>query len=258
MVLMMTVQPRPIPRCPISASRHTTSRSPVSRLFTFLAVGAIVVGVVLVLQPTVMNALHAQGQSKELASYDDAVSQMDDETLAAALEEAEAYNDHLPSQAVLFEMSSKERSVYQQILDPAKTGVMGSLTIPVLDLTLPIYHGTSDENMLKGACHVEGTALPVGEPSTHAGITAHRGEPGASYFRYLDQVAVGDTFSVSVLGKVATYEVDRITVVEPDDLGALASEEGMAYCTLITCTPYEINSHRLLVRGHVVDVQPAG
>jgi len=229
-----------------------------SRLFTLLAVGAMAIGAFMLLQPTVMTAFHTHGQSKELTVYDEAVARMDEVDRKAVYDAAVAYNDALPNNAARFSMTAEDEKTYREVLDPAENGVMGSLTIPTLKLTLPIYHTTSDEDMLKGACHVEGTALPIGESSTHAAITAHRGEPGASYFKDLDRVVEGDTFSVSVLGTVATYEVDRVVVVEPDDLGALDREKGKAYCTLITCTPYGVNSHRLLVRGHVVDVKTAG
>lgn len=237
------------------STQHPAKRLPPARILTLLAVAAIAVGVFLMAYPTATALVHARSQSGAIADYDQSVAQMQPSEIQAAFDEAVAYNDGLADNAARYDLSTEERTAYQKALDPAESGVMGYVDIPSLELTLPIYHGTSDEEMQKGACHVEGTALPVGQPSTHAAVTAHRGEPGASYFKDLDRLAEGDTFSVTVLGQTTTYEVDRIIVVLPDDVGSLGREEGVAYCTLITCTPYGVNSHRLLVRGHSVGVE---
>lgn len=224
-------------------------------ILTPLAILLIAGGVFLLTFPTMASLVHAQGQQGEIARYDQKVAQMGEDEIQKAYDEAVSYNDHYSRSAVLYDLPAEERSIYQAALDPAGTGVMGYVRIPSLGLELPIYHGTSDVVMRKGACHVEGTALPVGEPSTHAAVTAHRGEPGASYFKDLDRLAEGDTFSITVLDRTAIYEVDRIVVVEPDDVGNLGCEEGVALCTLITCTPYGVNSHRLLVRGRCTGVE---
>ena len=237
----------------MAISSHAPVRTFVMRLFVLLAVGSVVGGIVILLTPTALTLFHHYEQAGEIATYNEAVAQMDDSAIQAAIDKAAAFNASLPSNTVLFTMEGEDAVAYNESLDPAGTGVMGYVRIPKLDLSLPIYHGTSSAMMLKGACHVEGTALPTGEPSTHAAITAHRGEPGASYFKDLDQLTDEDTFEVTVLNTTTVYQVDQIVVVEPDDLKALESEQGTAFCTLITCTPYQVNSHRLLVRGRCVD-----
>ena len=242
----------------MSTSSHPLMRFMASRLFTVLAVGAMALGAFMLLQPTVASMLHERKQVHEITVYDEAVAELDAAGIEATYDKASAYNASLPSHAALYTLSPEEQAAYEAALDPAETGVMGHISIPALELTLPIYHGTSDAEMLKGACHVEGTALPLGETSTHAAITAHRGEPGASYFKDLDRLAQGDTFSVTVLDRVSTYEVDRIVVVEPQDFAELDRIKGESLCTLITCTPYGVNSHRLLVRGRLVETRPVG
>ena len=239
----------------MDGTRHLAKRASLARFLTPLAVAAIAIGAFIIAFPTAKAMVHAQRQSGEIAAYDQCVAQMEPAAIREAFDEAISYNDSLVDNAARYNLSAEERAAYQAALDPVETGVMGYVSIPSLELTLPIYHGTSDKEMQKGARHVEGTALPVGQPSTHAAVTAHRGEPGASYFKDLDQLVEGDTFSITVLDQTATYRVDRIIVVEPDDVGSLGCEEDIAYCTLITCTPYGVNSHRLLVRGHCVGIE---
>ena len=132
---------------------------------------------------------------------------------------------------------------------------MGYIEIPSIDVMLPIYHGTSEEVLQTAIGHIEGSSLPIGGPSTHCVISGHRGLPSARLFTDIDQLSEGDTFTLLVLDETLTYEVDQIRIVEPDDTSLLTIEEGQDLCTLVTCTPYGVNSHRLLVRGHRVENQ---
>jgi len=149
-------------------------------------------------------------------------------------------------------MTDGERAEYEKLLDISGNGIIGYIDIPVIDCTLPIYHGTDDAVLQIAAGHIEGTSLLVGGESTHCVISGHRGLPRAQLFSKLDKLVVGDTFMLQVLDQTLTYEVDRILIVAPDNIDALGIEEGKDYCTLVTCTPYGVNSHRLLVRGHRV------
>ena len=139
---------------------------------------------------------------------------------------------------------------YEAILNPLGNGLMGQVEIPCIDITLPIYHYTDEEVLQKGAGHLPGSSVPVGGAGSHAVISAHRGLPSAKMFTDLDRVKIGNVFYIHVLGDTLAYEVDQILTVEPSDTEALSVQEGEDYCTLLTCTPYAVNSHRLLVRGH--------
>lgn len=141
---------------------------------------------------------------------------------------------------------------YDQLLDVDGTGVMGTLSVPRMQVTLPIYHGTEEAVLQVGAGHIESTSLPVGGPSTHTVLSGHRGLPSAMLFTRLDAVRVGDRFSISVLGETLVYQVESVSVVLPDDLSVLEIEEGRDLATLLTCTPYGLNTHRLVVRGERV------
>lgn len=147
-------------------------------------------------------------------------------------------------------MSDSDRAEYESLLDVSGTGVMGYVEIPSINVSLPIYHGTDNTILQIGVGHIEGTSLPVGGASTHCAVSGHRGLTSSKLFTDIDQMAEGDTFKLYVLGETLTYEVDQIRIVLPDELNDLKIEEGQDYCTLITCTPYGVNSHRLLIRGH--------
>ena len=142
---------------------------------------------------------------------------------------------------------------YREVLDISGTGMMGYVTIPKINQELPVYHGTGDAVLSEAVGHYEGSSLPVGGPSTHSVVSAHRGLPTATLFTHLDRMEIGDTFSFKILNRTFTYEVDQIRIVEPNDISLIGIEEGKDYCTLLTCTPYGINTQRLLVRGHQVD-----
>ncbi|MCD7834195.1 MAG: class C sortase [Lachnospiraceae bacterium] len=221
------------------------------RLTTILLVCMLLAGIVILAYPSVSNWWNEKVTSRAVATYDEAVANLSATDYTAYFEAAEAYN------AMLAEIGSS-RTIpspelvdedYWDLLDVSGTGVMGYVTIEKIDVQLPIYHGT-DVNVLQTASgHLEGTSLPVGGESTHCVISAHRGLPSALLFTHLDQMEIGDTFTITVLDRVMTYEVDQISIVEPTEIEKLYIEEGKDYCTLLTCTPYGVNSERLLVRG---------
>ena len=194
-------------------------------------------------------------QSQAIASYQETVAEMDDETYEALWQAAEDYNSGLFGNADRFQPTQEEHQRYEELLDVSGDGVMGYVEIPSIDVSLPIYHGTSDEVLQVAVGHIEGSSLPVGGESTHCVVSGHRGLPSSRLFTDLDQLGEGDLFLFHVLGETLTYEVDQIHVVEPDDVTYLSIEEDEDLCTLVTCTPYGVNSHRLLVRGHRVENQ---
>lgn len=215
---------------------------------TLILVIVFLAGICVLLYPTVSDWWNSQVQTRAIADYESALAEMDETDYAAAFEQAEAYNEALkalPDPLSRYE----ELEGYEEILDVTETKIMGYLTIPRLDLELPVYHGTSDSVLTIAAGHLEGSSLPIGGESTHAVLSAHRGLPSAKLFSDLDQMEEGDIFTIKVLDRLLTYEVDRIRIVEPEEIGELAIVEGEDHVTLLTCTPYGINTHRLLVRG---------
>ncbi len=227
-----------------------------SRVGTIALVCVFLLGLSLLIYPSFSNWWKERAQTRVVLSYDEAVSGLNDEDYSAIFEAADAYNQALAalgSAAAL--LSDEPVAGYEEVLDITGTGVMGYITIEKIDVELPIYHGTSDSVLSAGAGHLEGSSLPVGGESTHCVISAHRGLPSALLFTNLDQLEVGDTFTITVLNRVLTYQVDQITIVLPTEAENLYIEEGKDYCTLMTCTPYGINSHRLLVRGVRIETE---
>ena len=220
---------------------------------TLLLVLVFLVGLSLLLYPTVSDYWNSLHQSRAIASYAAQVAGLDDGLYDQLWAEAEAYNAALVGRADRFHLTEEELEEYQRYLSVPGTNVIGYIEIDKIDCYLPIYHGTDEAVLQVGVGHLEGSSLPVGGASTHCVISGHRGLPSAKLFTDLDQLEVGDTFVLYVLDETLTYEVDQIRIVEPSDVGELAIEEGQDYCTLVTCTPYGINTHRLLVRGHRVD-----
>ncbi len=223
------------------------------RISTILLILAFLAGVSLLLYPSVSdywNSLHA---SRAVANYAQEVQNMDrtqyDEMWQAAVD----YNASLRERENGYFLTDEQQAQYDNLLDVSGTGIMGYIEIPSIGVSLPIYHGTSDAVLQIAVGHIDWTSLPVGGAGTHCVLSGHRGLPSAKLFTNLDQVIEGDTFSIRVLDEVLTYEVDRILIVEPEDVSALAIEPGKDLCTLVTCTPYGINSHRLLVRGHRIE-----
>ena len=225
------------------------------KLSTILFVIVFLAGLSLLLYPTVSDYWNSFHQSRAIASYVDAVDNTDEQKLEEMRQAAEAYNEKLLSKQDRYDMSDSDRAEYESLLDVSGTGVMGYVEIPSINVSLPIYHGTDNTILQIGVGHIEGTSLPVGGASTHCAVSGHRGLTSSKLFTDIDQMAEGDTFKLYVLGETLTYEVDQIRTVLPDELDDLAIEEGKEYCTLVTCTPYGINSHRLLVRGHRVENQ---
>lgn len=221
-------------------------------LSTILLVLVFLVGLSVVLYPTVSDWVNRQNASRALVSYDETVNALSDADYEAYFTAADDYNRRLAATENAF-YKPELVSGYEQTLDISGTGIMGYITIPKIGVELPIYHGTSEGVLQVAAGHLEGSSLPVGGAGTHAVISAHRGLPSAKLFTNLDELEVGDTFTVTVLDRVLTYEVDLISIVLPDETDLLLPTPGKDYLTLMTCTPYGINTHRLLVRGHRVE-----
>ena len=219
---------------------------------TIILILIFLVGLSVMLYPTVSDYVNQRHQSRALASYDETVNEMSDADYTAYFEEADAYNQRLAATPNSF-FTPEQVSGYDETLDVSGTGIMGYITIPRIGVELPVYHGTSDGVLQVVAGHLEGSSLPVGGAGTHAVISAHRGLPSAKLFTNLDQLEVGDTFTITILDRVLTYEVDQISIVLPTETDNLKVVDGKDYVTLMTCTPYGINSHRLLVRGRRIE-----
>jgi sortase A len=222
-------------------------------LSTIILIIIFFAGLSLLLYPSVANYWNSLHQTRAIASYADEVANLDDATYQECLLNAYNYNDWLYKQNKGFTLSEEDLRFYESQLDVATDGTMGYIEIPSINCVLPIYHGTSDATLQSGVGHLAGSSLPVGGESTHCVLSGHRGLPSAKLFTNLDQLSVGDVFYLRTLDETLTYEVDQILIVEPDDVSALGIEEGMDYCTLVTCTPYGVNTHRLLVRGHRIE-----
>lgn len=214
------------------------------------------VGLSVLLYPSISNYVNEKTQTRAVASYDAAVSEMDSADYSSLFEAADAYNEALNENRNAF-YDPELLEGYEDILDVTGTGIMGYITIDKINVELPIYHGT-DEGVLEiAAGHLEGSSFPVGGENTHAVISAHRGLPSAKLFTNLDEMEVGDTFTITILDRILTYRVDLISIVLPEEVDLLQIEDGKDYVTLLTCTPYGINSHRLLVRGHRIATEMA-
>ena len=210
----------------------------------------ILIGIGLLSYPTVSDWWNSFHQTRAVASYAAAVSQMKTEDYDRLFAEADDYNRKLAGTGMKWSMTDEEIREYNSILDISDNGIMGYIDIPRIRQTLPIYHGTDDAVLQVAIGHLAGTSLPVGGDSTHCVVSGHRGLPSARLFTDLDRLIVGDIWTMTVLNRTVTYEVDQIRIVEPEDLSELQIVQGSDYCTLLTCTPYGINTHRLLVRGH--------
>lgn len=207
------------------------------------------IGLLLVLYPTVSNFLSNREQKKVIREYSNIVNNMDKEEKEAMYNEAVDYNKEIYEKGMIDYSNPDAVEGYNDILDVSGTGIMGYISIPKINVELPIYHGTSDGVLQVAVGHLEGSSLPVGGENTHCVLSGHRGLPSADLFTHLDRLNVHDIFTISVLDKTLVYEIDQIKVVAPGDTQYLQIEDGKDYCTLLTCTPYGINTHRLLVRG---------
>lgn len=228
-------------------------------------------GVAVLLYPATAAWFTQYQQSQRIDAYSETVRDLTAESRHAAIQDAVAYNDALiDGTSVVAAGENKPlaapaaESDYPQLLHADDTGLMARIKIPSIDVDLPIYHGTSDDTLAKGIGHLEGTALPIGGASTHSVLTGHRGLADAELFTNLDQVVVGDTFTLEVFGEVLTYQVTETKVVEPEQTETLYPQRGADLVTLVTCTPLGINSHRILVTGERIlptpirDVDAAG
>lgn len=224
------------------------------KFFIFLII-LLLAGLSLLLYPIVSDYWNSLRQSRAIATYMEAVAEMDDDAYENWRKEAQAYNAALSPGQPCFQLSEEEKISYQQFLDVSGKGIIGYVEIPAIHVSLPIYHGTDDEVLQVAIGHIEGSSLPIGGESTHCVISGHRGLPSARLFTDLDQMEEGDIFILRVLDETLTYEVNQIRIVEPDDISQLGIENGEDLCTLMTCTPYGVNSHRLLVRGHRTENQ---
>lgn len=222
-------------------------------LSTIILVTTLIIGVSLLLYPSISNYWNQVHQSKAIAEYAEAVSNMSDDKYEKLLTDANEYNNKLAVTSTHWILDDKEMEEYNKLLDISGTGIMGQIEIPKINCSLTIYHDTADEVLQIAVGHIPGSSLPVGGKSTHTVLSGHRGLPSAKIFTHLDQLEKGDMFMIRVLDEVLTYEVDSILITEPDDFTTLGIEQGEDLCTLVTCTPYGVNTHRLLVRGHRIE-----
>ena len=223
---------------------------------TVFLVLLLLAGVSLLLYPSLSDYWNSMHQTRAIASYAETVSQLDTAQYDEMWKAAQDYNRSLEQRETAFALTDEQKAAYESLLDVSGLGVMGYIEIPEIDCSLPIYHGTEESVLQVAVGHLEWSNLPVGGEGTHCVLSGHRGLPSAKLFTNLDKLAVGDTFLLRVLDEVLTYEVDQILIVEPEQVDALGIVPGEDYCTLVTCTPYGINTHRLLVRGHRVENTP--
>ena len=222
-------------------------RKHISTIFIILI---FLAGLGFISYPTVSNLWNQAHQSRAIATYSKQVEKLDDSENKKMLKAARKYNKSLLKKSDHWKLSKKDKKKYESLLDVSGTGIMGYIEVPKIDCSLPIYHGTDEGALQIAIGHLEGSSLPVGGKSTHCVLSGHRGLPSARLFTDLDQMEEGDIFILNILGRKLAYEVDQIRVVLPEEMSDLEIEEGKDLCTLVTCTPYGINTHRLLVRGH--------
>lgn len=222
-------------------------RKHISTIFIILI---FLVGLGFISYPTASNLWNQAHQSRAIATYSKQVEKLDDSENKKMLKAARKYNKSLLKKSDHWKLSKKDKKKYESLLDVSGTGIMGYIEVPKIDCSLPIYHGTDEGALQIAIGHLEGSSLPVGGKSTHCVLSGHRGLPSARLFTDLDQMEEGDIFILNILGRKLAYEVDQIKVVLPEEMSDLEIEEGKDLCTLVTCTPYGINTHRLLVRGH--------
>lgn len=221
-------------------------------LSTILLTLILLAGLSVMLYPTVSDWWNSRHASQAIANYVEAVADMDEDVKREMLEAAAAYNASL-SPGVHFKLSDEEYAEYESLLDLTGTGIMGYIQIPSIDVNLPVYHGTEESVLQVAVGHIAGSSLPVGGEGSHCVLSGHRGLPTARLFTDLDKMGVGDLFMVSTLDQIFTYEVDQIRIVLPEEVDELGIVPRKDYCTLVTCTPYGVNTHRMLVRGHRID-----
>ena len=216
----------------------------------------LIVGLSLMLYPSFSNYWNSFHQTRAIANYAETVAGIDDQVYAEMLEDARDYNRRVAERGILWELDEEQIADYERQLDITGTGIMGYIEIQKIDCFLPIYHGTAESVLQIAVGHIEGSSLPVGGEGSHCVLSGHRGLPSARLFTDLDRMQEGDSFVLRTLDEILTYQVDQIRIVLPYELDDLRIAEGEDYCTLVTCTPYGVNSHRLLVRGHRIENIP--
>lgn len=222
-------------------------------LSTIVLLLILLIGISLLLYPTISDYWNSFHQSRAIATYAESVAEIDDDLYADMWNKAVKYNRELYRRQNQWVMSEEDLAEYESLLNVGGNGIMGYIEIPEIDVSLPIYHGVDEAVLQIAVGHLQETSLPVGGLGSHCVVSGHRGLPSAKLFTNLDQLVEGDIFIMRVLDETLTYEVDQILIVEPEDVSALAMEAGKDLCTLVTCTPYGVNSHRLLVRGHRIE-----
>ena len=210
----------------------------------------MLVGIGLLLYPSVANYWNQFHQTRAIMAYNDTVSSLSTEDYEKILNDAKEYNKKLGETGIVWKMSKAQKAEYEKQLAVDSSGIMGYVSVPKFHIKLPVYHGTNESVLQIAIGHLEQTSLPVGGESSHCEVSGHRGLPSARLFTDIDKIKEGDTWTMNVLNETLTYECDQIRIVEPEDLSNLQIAKGKDYCTLITCTPYGVNTHRLLVRGH--------
>ena len=231
---------------------QTQPKKKKSNLSTIILVLILLLGIGIMAYPTVSDWWNSFHASRAIASYSAAVENTDSEEIQAMLAEARAYNASLLRKENPYRMTDEDLEVYNSLLNLSGNGIIGYIEIKSINVYIPIYHGTEESVLQIAVGHIDWTSLPVGGESTHAVLSGHRGLPSARLFTDLDQMKEGDIFTVTVLKQQISYQVDQIRIVEPGDVSELSIVPGQDYCTLVTCTPYGVNTHRLLVRGHRV------
>ena len=222
---------------------------------TILLILILLIGLSLMLYPSFADWWNSFHSSRAIASYEEQVANIDDAQYEELWDAARDYNQSLLHRPNDFILSDEQQEIYKSLLDIGGNGIMGYIEIPVIDVMLPIYHGTKEAVLQIAVGHLDWTSLPVGGAGSHCVLSGHRGLPSARLFTDLDKLKVGDVFMLHVLNEILTYEIDQILIVEPQDTDPLLIEPGKDLCTMITCTPYGINSHRMLVRGHRIESQ---
>ncbi len=207
-------------------------------------------GLAIFLYPMISDAYNRFHQSRVIDGYTETLDHLTDDSYALEMEKAEEYNRELAALPDRFHLTEEQLQYYNRLLNMTGSGIMGYVEIPAIQVRLPVYHGTDDAVLQLGIGHVEGTSLPVGGKGTHAVLSGHRGLPSAKLLTDLTQMRTGDSFMIHILNETLVYETDQILTVLPEETDALRIEPDQDLCTLVTCTPYGVNSHRLLVRGH--------
>ena len=222
-------------------------------LFYILPLTIFAAGAGLIAYPTVSDWWNTVNQDRAILSYTETVSGLSEAEYDEFYRQAVEYNALSAERGNPYLTTDEEKSLYGRLLNIDGSGIMGYIYIPALGCTIPIYHGTEEATLQTAVGHLEWTSLPVGGPGTHCVLSGHRGLPGARLFTDIDKLVIGDTFQLFILDEVLTYEVDQIVVVLPDETEELRPAAGEDYCTLVTCTPYGINTHRILCRGHRIE-----